>query len=333
MIPVALADVIAEEVSAVRQLAKQLGADIAIDPVQLLRRDIALQPPTHWSPNRYCQLVETADGWIAVNLAREDDRDAVPAWLECNVGAEPWDTVVEIARQRKTHDLIERAILLGLPVAAVVSTACAKPLPSIATDKPQKGVSDMTVVDLSALWAGPLCGGLLAEAGMAVTKFEDPNRPDPTRDSTPEHHRRLNGGKQCVSVRLSDPALLDHIADADALITSARPHALARLGLTPDGLFERNPSLIWVAITAHGFSGSNAMRVGFGDDCAAAGGLVRWNDGKPSFLGDALADPLTGLRAARRVLEHVAAGQSGLIDVALATTAADFAQQAGLRSR
>ena len=333
MIPSALTDVIADEARVVAKLAKELGADIAIDPVQLLQRNIALQTPTHWSPNRYCQLVETADGWIAVNLAREYDRDAVPAWLECDAEAEPWDIVVELAKQRTADDLIERAILLGMPVAAVGDTIADNALRITAIGNPQKRLSGMTVVDLSALWAGPLCGALLAEAGMTVTKFEDANRPDPTRDSTPEHHRRLNGGKQCVSISLIDPGLLDCIANADVLITSARPHALERLGLSPEALFARNPGLIWVAITAHGFSGPSAMRVGFGDDCAAAGGLVSWHDGKPSFLGDALADPLTGLRAARRVLEHVAAGQSGLIDVALATTAADFTQQAGLRSR
>ena len=333
MIPSALTDVIADEARVVAKLAKELASDIAIDPVQLLQRDIALQPPTHWSPNRYCQQVETADGWIAVNLAREDDRDAVPAWLECDAGAEPWGSVVDVAKQRTADELIERAILLGMPVAAVGETIADNALCITAIGNPQKRLSGMTVVDLSALWAGPLCGGLLAEAGMAVTKFEDPNRLDPTRDSTPEHHRRINGGKRSVSISMSDPALLDRITNADVLITSARPHALARLGLTSDGLFGRNPNLIWVAITAHGFSGPNAMRVGFGDDCAAAGGLVSWNDGKPSFLGDALADPLTGLRAARRVLEHVAAGQSGLIDVALAPTASDFAQQAELRSQ
>jgi CoA-transferase family III len=331
MTPAAITDVIADEARAVTNLAKQLGADIAIDPVQLLRRDIALQPPTNWSPNRHCRLVETADGWIAVNLAREDDRDAVPAWLECGAGAAPWDAVVEIAKQRKTIDVIERAVLLGLPVAAVGETASRTALPPRATDNPQKRLSEMIVIDLSALWAGPLCGALLEEAGMAVTKVEDPSRPDPTRQSTPQLHSRLNGRKRCVRMRLSDPAFLDNAAKADVVITSARPPALARLGLTPEALAARNPGLIWVAITAHGFFGPAAMRVGFGDDCAAAGGLVAWNNGQPNFLGDALADPLTGLRAAHLVLEHVAVRQSGLIDVALAITAADFAQKAGLR--
>ena len=76
-----------------------------------------------------------------------------------------------------------------------------------------------------------------------------------------------------------------------------------------------------MAITAHGFAGPGATRVGFGDDCAAAGGLVRWEDGAPRFLGDALADPLTGLEAALAVL----AGQRGLVDMAMARVAAHYA--------
>ena len=108
------------------------------------------------------------------------------------------------------------------------------------------------------------------------------------------------------------------------LVTSARPAALARLGLDPAHF----PHLTWAAITAHGFAGPGALRVGFGDDCAVAGGLLRWQDGEPRFLGDALADPLTGLEAARAVL----AGQRGLIDLAMARVAAAYAEKLNLKS-
>lgn len=53
--------------------------------------------------------------------------------------------------------------------------------------------------------------------------------------------------------------------------------------------------LVWAAITAHGWAED---RVGFGDDCAAAGGLASWVDGEQRLVGDALADPLTGLEGA-----------------------------------
>jgi hypothetical protein len=316
MIPEALREVIAEE-------AKTFG----VDPYALLQRDLVLHPPTRWSPNRHCQLVETADGWIAVNLAREDDREAVSAWLETDVGQDPWHIVQKMARRRTTADVLDRAALLGLPVAAVGEATERPALPL----RSAYSTSSSSVIDLSALWAGPLCGGLLAEAGFAVTKIQDSDRPDPTSSATPEHDRRLNGRKRRVVMALNDTRLLQAIGDARILITSARPHALARLGLTPESLFDLNPSLIWVAITAHGFHGDAAMRVGFGDDCAAAGGLVGWDDGVPRFLGDALADPLAGLRAARLALAAVTKGQAGVIDVALASTAAKFAERAGMR--
>jgi hypothetical protein len=330
MIPGALSNMIAEDCRAFLDLSGQLGSAVAIDPAALLHRDIALQPPTHWSANRHCRLVETADSWIAVNLARQEDRDTVSAWLECAAEPDPWRFVIELARIRTSADLLDRAILLGLPVAIVGETAAAETPIAKSVRSLQKPFPEMSVIDLSALWAGPLCAGLLAEAGMVVTKVEDPARPDPTRHATPEHHHRLNRCKRQVRVKLTDALLLDAVAEADILVTSARSHALARLGFTPDALFARNPALIWIAITAHGFYEPHAMRVGFGDDCAAAGGLVRWNAGRPYFLGDALADPLTGLRAAHLALCHLVSGQSGLLDVSLAGSAANFSSRARL---
>lgn len=327
MTPVALLDAIADEGRVLGDMAAQQGTRVSIDPRALLRRDIALQPPGLRSPNGHCRLVKASDGWIAINLARPDDLTSVAAWLECDERANPWDAVMACAGQRPTADLLERAILLGLPVSVVGETAL---LPAAQLRPSSPARARRTVVDLSALWAGPLCGALLAQSGMVVTKIEDPARPDPTAISTPDHARRLNGLKRLQAVPLSSQAVMDAIAGADILITSARAHALARLGVTPDAVFARNSGLIWVAITAHGFYGDNAMRVGFGDDCAAAGGLVGWNDRTPHFIGDALADPLSGIRAARLALQAVSGSQSGLIDVALAPTAADFCARIGM---
>lgn len=329
MIPASLRSAIAAEVARLEKTAGQLGASLTIDPAALLQRDLRLQTPTHWSANGHCQIVKAADGWIAVNIARQDDSDAVSAWLECPVDSAPWQAVAAHVPNRDVRALIAQATLLGLPVAALGEAEPLVPFMARAAGQ-TKLLADRVVVDLSALWAGPLCGGLLAQMGMDVTKIEDPLRPDPTPIATPEHDRRLNGSKQRLSLAMTDPTLLDRVAQADIVITSARPHALERLGLEPEAVFARNPDLIWVAITAHGFSGPAAMRVGFGDDCAVAGGLVEWADGQPQFLGDALADPLTGLHAARRTLDYIAAGKSGLIDAALAPTAAAFAKAAGL---
>ena len=110
-------------------------------------------------------------------------------------------------------------------------------------------------------------------------------------------------------------ALLALVGASDVLISSARAPALARLGLDP----ANHPNLTWIAITAHGWKSD---RVGFGDDCAVAGGLL--GEG-PRFLGDALADPLTGLEATLATLDYIARGEGGLIDMPLARVAASYA--------
>jgi hypothetical protein len=63
----------------------------------------------------------------------------------------------------------------------------------------------------------------------------------------------------------------------------------------------------------------------FGDDAAAAGGLVVWDDEGPCFCADAVADPLTGLLAATAASIVLATGGRRLVDVALARTAAAVA--------
>jgi crotonobetainyl-CoA:carnitine CoA-transferase CaiB-like acyl-CoA transferase len=159
---------------------------------------------------------------------------------------------------------------------------------------------------------------------------ESPRRPDPVRTATPGLHARLNGGKKDLSVDFADPGavagLRDRIVAADVLITSARPRAFEPLGLDPEQLFAANPGLVWVAISGYGWLGADADRVAFGDDAAAAGGLVRWTaQGQPRFLGDALADPVTGLAAAAGALAALEEGGGILVDAALARCAAGAA--------
>lgn len=181
------------------------------------------------------------------------------------------------------------------------------------------------VVDMSALWAGPLCGGLLAEAGCEVVKIEAAHRPDTIRRSSPEFFARLNGHKLDHALDFKEPADREQLAalieDADVLITSVRRRAIDSLGLAALAR-QRTRPLIWIAITGHGLSGLGAERIGFGDDCAVAGGLVAWREDGPCFVGDALADPLTGLYAAATALRALALRESGMFDLALSRVAA-----------
>ena len=315
-----LLDAVAE---AGERLVALSGNRIRFDAWRALARgdDLQLAAPGLWSPNRHCRLVRCSDGWMAVSLARTDDRDLVPAWTGAALDADPWEAVISAAPLRSGEEIVAAGVELHLPVALVGEAS--PPAPSLLA----KGArNEGGVIDLSALWAGPYCGALIAEAGHRVIKIESPGRPDPTAQHTPRLDARLNGAKTRQRMALDGGELLETIGTARALITSGRPHALARLGLDEARLFALNPDLLWIAITAHGWRGAAAMRVGFGDDCAAAGGLVRWNGDTPNFIGDALADPLSGIMAATLAIEALADGRRGLLDISLAGTAATFAK-------
>lgn len=325
-----LADAVADTLDRLSKAARAMGHTLTLSPDDILLRE-PLQgfgAPGLWSTNRTCRLVKARDGWIAVNLAREEDRDSIPAWTGCALDADPWEAVVEHARTQTAQELLTSAITLHLPVAIVGEAYPAGP--PILTGTVRR-TRRPRVLDLSALWAGPLCGGLLAKAGLDVTRIDNMARPDPTARVAPRFDAWLNGDKHRREMALDDPRLTDLIADADVLITSGRPHALARKGLSEARLATLHPDLIWVAVTAHGWRGDAALRVGFGDDAAAAGGLLAGTREAPMFMGDALADPLTGLEAAIYALEALIEGKCGMIDAALAPIAATFARRIGLR--
>lgn len=311
----------------------RLGRRVVIDRRRVLDRsnDLTLEAPGLWSPNRRCRLVEAQDGWLAVNLPRDSDLWAVPAWIGCDLDDEPWPAIVARARDRTCRELLAQAKLLGLAVAGVGEVAAPDAAPSRRdlTARPRTAIK---VVDLSTLWAGPLCGAILAQTGASVTKVESRGRPDGARTGTPAFYSRLNGGKRVADLDFANPAdlvrLRAEIAGADVLITSARPRAFDGLGITPEAMWALNPGLIWVAVTGYGWTGDGAHRVAYGDDAAAAGGLVECADEAPRFLGDALADPLTGLWAAAETLSILREGGGGMVDAALANTAARVAKNA-----
>lgn len=303
--------------AAVSRWSAAMGARVDPPPGQVALRAglLPLGDPGAVSANGSCRMIRAADGWLAVNLARDSDAALVPALLGRTIGgADPWQALAQDLPQHKARDAVAQAALLGLAVARLGETPCPAPRPTRGLPRPWD--RPPVVVDLSALWAGPLCGALLAQAGCRVTKVETRQRPDTTAARSPALDARLNGAKARWRIDAGDATdqarLRALLARADAVITSARPRALGWLA-------PRLPAgCLWVAIRAH----PDPTRIGFGDDCAAAGGLVRWQDGAPQFLADAAADPLTGLAAAALAFRGLALRQAGQVPVALASVAA-----------
>jgi crotonobetainyl-CoA:carnitine CoA-transferase CaiB-like acyl-CoA transferase len=177
------------------------------------------------------------------------------------------------------------------------------------------------VIDLSSLWAGPLCGRLLGAAGASVTKVESAHRPDGARAGPPEFFRLMNEGKEEETVDLATAPgradLRELLAGADVVIDSSRPRAMEQLGVDVEAEVRRGA--VWVSITGYGRTGPWRNRVAFGDDAAVAGGLAvaAGSVEAPRFWGDAVADPAAGLFATEAVLASLHVGGGHLVDVAL----------------
>jgi crotonobetainyl-CoA:carnitine CoA-transferase CaiB-like acyl-CoA transferase len=267
--------------------------------------------------------------------------ESVPAWLELDTvpssGPALWSAVASSLRHGDPARLVGRAQLLGLPVAQVGELAGVRAgvVRSPLGEAPSRSdVAGLVVVDLSALWAGPLCGDLLARAGATVVKVESIQRPDGARRGPPEFFDLLNGRKLSVALDWQGQSgiriLRNLVRRADVVIEASRPRALAQLGLDGPDLVRAGGPRLWVSITGYGRS---ADRVGFGDDAAAAGGLVVWRDDVPLFCADAAADPLTGLTAAAASLRALASGGRWLLDVSMSAVSAGLSGQTLASSR
>jgi CoA-transferase family III len=270
------------------------------------------------------RLLPAVDGWVAVCLARPEDIAAVPAWLESEVD-EPWDAVARALAVRPGAAMVERAQLLGIPASMVPQDRpdVASPVSCRPMGPGPPLVAPPLVVDLSVLWAGPLATNLLGLAGARVVKVESTGRPDGARRDPSGFFDLLNHGKASVALDLGERDGVDRLRDllraADVVVESSRPRALRHLGIEAEALLaEDDGPRVWVSVTGHGREGPSANWVGFGDDAAAAGGLVVWDPRGPCFVADAVADPLAGTVAAAAVTRLLAGGGRWLLDVALA---------------
>lgn len=269
------------------------------------------------------RLLAAADGWCALTLSRPEDLAAVPALLQIDdVAGDPWPMLQRWAATHLASAITERAALLDIPAAALGEVAPASPtITRLGGQASRRQLAGLLVADLSSMWAGPLCGQLLACAGATVVKVESPRRPDGTRTGSRAFFDWVNGQKlsYCLDFDSQADELRALLAVADIVIEGSRPAALARRRLGPDHVAPRE-GRIWLRVNGYADD-----RPAFGDDAAVGGGLVGTAADGPVFCGDAIADPLTGLEAARAVAESLRRGGGELIQVSMAGVAATYA--------
>jgi hypothetical protein len=294
-----------------------------------------------WSLGGACRAVRCSDGFVVVNLARPEDVESVAAVVEhdrvVDLADDAWQLLDEWAAGMPAGDAAARLQLLCVPGGDIPAPGAwwqdstapggAASRPVVRVDVGEGKVPDAPplVVDLSSLWAGPLCAKLLGDAGARVVKVEIDGRLDGARQGDAAFYDFLHAGHESVLIDLTahdDRDLLTRlIADADIVVESSRPRALLSWGIDAHEICDQRPTT-WVSITAYGRRFPE--RVGFGDDVAMATGLAarEGDDDWPLSCGDAIADPLTGMHAAVHALASYQAGRSCVLDVAMAEVVA-----------
>nr|MCW2727144.1 putative formyl CoA transferase [Aeromicrobium sp.] len=196
-------------------------------------------------------------------------------------------------------------------------------------------LTDIRVIDLSRVLAGPLCGQVLADHGADVTKVEPPAGdetrgwgPPFVRDDHSAYFDGLNRNKRNISVDLrvdeGQQLLRLMLADADVMIENFKAGTLEKWGLSDDVLAEEFPRLVHCRITGYGTDGPLGGAPGYDAVLQALSGLMSINgeaDGEPMRIGIPLVDIMTGLNAVNGILMALHArhetGRGQLVDLAL----------------
>src|ERR671922_140759 len=191
----------------------------------------------------------------------------------------------------------------------------------------------LRVLDFSRLVAGNMVSLQLADLGAEVVKVEAPGRGDTLRDWREKglsvHWKVYARNKKSITLDLKSPEapgiILDLAARFDVMIESFRYRYLERLGVGPDALLARNPTLVLVRVSGFGQTGPYAKRPGFGTLVEAMSGFASRNgfeDREPVLPPLAMADMIAGLYGAlatvvavRDIERNGGAGQG--IDVSL----------------
>jgi crotonobetainyl-CoA:carnitine CoA-transferase CaiB-like acyl-CoA transferase len=178
----------------------------------------------------------------------------------------------------------------ALPLIEITRIGDAPPQPLAGAARP---LSDIRVLDLSRVIAGPMTARTLAEHGATVMQVGAPHLP-----SIESLVIDTGFGKHSCAVDLDTvagvEALHGLIDDADIFLNAYRPGALERRGFSPAALAERRPGIVYVTISAFSRAGPWAQRRGYDTLVAAASGLTWTGSGDPARLPCQPLDYLTG---------------------------------------
>ena len=176
-------------------------------------------------------------------------------------------------------------------------------------DSKAKGpLTDIRLIELGQLIAGPFCGQLMADMGADVIKVEPPGKGDPMREwgrgDYPLWWSVCARNKRCVTANLREAQGQDLvrklISQADMVLENFRPGTMERWGLGYEELAKENPGLIMIRVSGYGQTGPKSKRAGYASIGEAMGGmryLCGEPDRQPSRAGLSIGDSLAATNA------------------------------------
>lgn len=208
-----------------------------------------------------------------------------------------------------------------------------------------QALSDVKVLDLSRILAGPSATQILGDLGADVVKIEKPGEGDDTRkwgppyltDSTGKnttesaYYLGCNRNKRSLALDFTTApgkaTLMELAKKADVLVENYKVGTLAKYGLDYESLKAINPRLIYCSLTGFGQTGPEAQRAGYDFMVQGMGGIMSLTgepDGMPMKTGVAIADIMAGMYAVTGILAALHArthtGKGQFVDIALFDT-------------
>ena len=190
------------------------------------------------------------------------------------------------------------------------------------------------VLDLTHVLAGPFAAMILADLGAEVIKVEQPEIGDRSRSSGPfidgesSYFMSVNRGKLGFSVDLSKARgkelLLQLVDNSDVVLENFAPGTMRRLGLDYPVLRDRNPSIIYAAISGFGQDGPYSSKPALDVVVQGMGGILSVTGepgGPPIRPGVSQGDITAGLFAVIGILsalqERNRSGLGQMVDIGM----------------
>jgi crotonobetainyl-CoA:carnitine CoA-transferase CaiB-like acyl-CoA transferase len=199
-------------------------------------------------------------------------------------------------------------------------------------------LSDLVVIEMGTLIAGPFCGQILGDFGAEVIKIEPPGEGDmlrfwgpPFQGGSGSYFLMFNRNKRGLTLDLRQPEgreiFLRLVKDADVVAESFRPNVKAKLRIDYEALVPDNPRLIYTSISGFGQTGPYADRPGFDPIAQGMSGIMSitgTQETGPIRVGTAIGDYFTGVFACLGTMlalfERQRSGRGQKVDASLLET-------------